>query len=112
MKVWIKLIKHYQGGEKSDYMLVDSKDIKTREQQQELMENWGEHSDGGHNYGYRVDMYRLKRKELPPKEWFEKAIKRITCNIGYNEKHIERQRNLLMEYAVILNELESVTKPE
>ncbi len=111
MKVWIKLVKHYQGGEKTDYMLVDSKDIKTYEQQQELMEYWGEHSDGGHNYGYKVNMERLKRKELPPKEQFEKAIKRITDNIGYSEAHIKRQKNLLMEYGVILNEL-TVIKTE
>lgn len=108
MKVWIKLTKHFQGGERSDYMLVDSKDIKTHDQQQNLMENWGENSDGGHNYGYRVDMERLKRKELPPKEWLEKAMKRITNDIGYSENHIERQRNLLMEYAVILSKLNTV----
>lgn len=105
MKVWIKLTKHYQSGERIDYMLVDSKDIKTYEQEQGLMENWGENSDGGERYGYRVDMIRLKRKELPPKEWLEKAMKRITDDIGYSESHIERQRNLLMEYAVILNSL-------
>ena len=105
MKVWIKFVKHYQGGEKTDYMLVDSKDIKTNDQEQELMENWGENSDGGHSYGYRVDMFKLKRKELPPKEWLEKAMKRISNDIGYKEKHIERQRNLLMEYSVILSKI-------
>ena len=105
MKVWIKLVKHYQGGERSTYMLVDPKDIKTPDQQQELMKNWGENSDGGHNYGYRVDIFRLKRKELPPKEWLEKAMNRITNDIGYSESHIERQRKLLMEYAVILDSL-------
>jgi hypothetical protein len=105
MKVCIKLTKHFQGGECTDYMFVDAKDIKTHEQEQELMENWGENSDGGHSYGYRVDMIRLKRKELPPKEWLERAMKRITDDIGYSESHIDRQRNLLMEYAVILNSL-------
>ena len=107
MKVWIKLVKHYQGGERTDYMLVDSKDIKTPDQEQELMENWGENSDGGHNYGYRVDMFRLKRKELPPKEWLEKAMKKITDKIGYSEAHIERQKKLLMEYAEILNKIKT-----
>jgi hypothetical protein len=50
----------------------------------------------------------IKRKELPPKEWLENAMKRITDDIGYSESHIERQRNLLMEYAVILNKLENI----
>jgi hypothetical protein len=105
MKVWIKLVKHYQGGERSDYMLVDSKDIKTHDQEQELMENWGENSDGGHNYGYRVDMFRLKRKELPPKEWFEKAIKRCTDSLGYLKSSIERTEETIKTYGNLLNTL-------
>ena len=103
MKIWIKLTKHYQGGERSDYMLVDSKDIKTYNQQQELMENWGENSDGGHNYGYRVDMERLKRKELPPKEWFEKAIKRCKDNLGYLKSSIERTEETIKTYENLLS---------
>lgn len=112
MKVWIKLTKHFQGGERSDYMLVDSKGIKTHDQQQELMENWGENSDGGHNYGYRVDMERLKRKELPPKEWLEKEIKSIADNIGYHEKAIERLKELGFTYMDIIAELQKETKIE
>jgi hypothetical protein len=95
MKVWIKFVKHYQGGERTDYMLVDSKDIKTHNQEQELMENWGENSDGGHNYGYRVDMFRLKRKELPPKEWLEKKIKSLESQLTYSQKAIERTEELI-----------------
>jgi hypothetical protein len=110
MKIWIKLVKHYQGGEKSDYMLVDSKDIKTHDQEQELMENWGENSDGGHNYGYRVEMFKLKRKELPPKEWFEKAIKRICDQMGYYEKAIENSRELLFTYTDISAKLKNESK--
>lgn len=108
MKVWIKLIKYYQGGSKSDYMLVDSKDIKTTDQQQALMEDWGENTDGGHSYGYKVYLEKLKRKELPPKQWFDKAIQRIVDDIGYKEAYIIRQRNLLMEYTIILSKLKEI----
>jgi hypothetical protein len=105
MKIWIKLIKHFQGGSHSDYMLIDPKEIDTKSKEKEVMSNWGENSDGGHAYGYRVDMLELDKDELPPKEWLEKEIQRITDDIGYKENYIERQRILLMEYAVILNKL-------
>ena len=82
MKVWIKLIKHFQGGSHTDYMLVDEKDIDTPDKEQELMENWGENSDGGHNYGYKVDMHALDENELPPLEWIEKKL-------ASNEREIE-----------------------
>jgi hypothetical protein len=78
MKVWIKLTKYFQGGMKTDYMLVDEKEIKTKSQQKEVMENWGENSDGGHAYGYRVEMSVLEKDEIPPTEWIKKAVKRIT----------------------------------
>ncbi len=102
MKVWIKLVKHFKGGEHIDYMLVDSKSIKTNAQEQELMENWGENSDGGHNYGYRVDMVRLKRKEFPPKEWLEKAIKNCKGNLGYLKNSIERTEETIKIYENLL----------
>lgn len=101
MKVWIKLVKHYQGGSHTDYMLVDSSDIKTHNQEQELMENWGENSDGGHNYGYRVDMHKLKKLELPPKEWIEKEIKRTEDEIEYAKKRIEDKNKFLVELQLL-----------
>ena len=62
-----------------------------------------ENSDGGHNYGYRVDMERLKRKELPPKEWFEKAIKRCKDNLGYLKSSIERTEETIKTYENLLS---------
>lgn len=74
MKVWIKLTKYFQGGKRDDYMFVEKSDIDTPDKEQELMQDWGEHSDGGHAYGYRVEMSRLKRNEYPPLEWVEKKL--------------------------------------
>ena len=83
---------------------VDKKDIDTHDKEQELMENWGENSDGGHNYGYKVYMEKLKRKELPPKEWFEKAIRRCQDNLGYMKNSIQRTEELLLTYTKLQNE--------
>lgn len=74
MKVWIKLIKHFQGGSKEDYMFVNESDIATKDDKETLMEYWGENSDGGHAYGYRVEMHRLEENEYPPLEWIEKKL--------------------------------------
>jgi hypothetical protein len=110
MKVWIKLTKHFQGGSRIDYMIVDKKNIDTHDKEQELMENWGENSDGGHNYGYKVYMEKLKRKELPPKEWFEKAIKKCQDNLGYLKSSIERTEELLLTYTDILAKFKNESK--
>ena len=75
MKTWIKLEKYYQGGSFTSYKYVDYTEIETEKQRNTLMENWGESTDGGHNYGYRIKLTELKKGEIPPKEWLEKAIK-------------------------------------
>lgn len=98
MKVWIKLTKHFQGGSKSTYKLVDSSDIATEDQEQELMEVWGENSDGGHSYGYRVDMERLPEGEFPPKEWLEREVRNREVEIEYLKKSIANDEKLIEEY--------------
>ena len=50
-----------------------------------------------------VDMERLKRKELPPKEWFEKAIKRCKDNLGYLKSSIERTEETIKTYENLLS---------
>jgi hypothetical protein len=95
---WVKLTKHYQGGERTDYMYVEDEQVKTHASQQELMESWGENSDGGHNYGYRVDMEILRGRKIPPKEWLERAIQKSKNNLGYLHSAIERTEELIKTY--------------
>lgn len=96
-KVWIKLVKFFQGGSKEDYMCVDPEDINTKDKEQTLMEYWGEHSDGGHAYGYRVEMYLLEGNELPPVDWIEKKLVSNEHEIGYLLKKIDNIKALDVE---------------
>jgi hypothetical protein len=89
---WVKLTKYFQGGMKVDYMLVEEERVLTHDSQQELMEEWGENSDGGHAYGYRVDMEILEDQEIPPKEWLEKAVKRTADAIKYLQSKTKRTK--------------------
>ena len=102
MEVWIKITKHYQGGSNSTYMLVEPDKISTKERQEELMEQWGENSDGGHAYGYRVYMDILKDDEVPPKEWLEKEIKNKKSSIEYHERIIIIENNIISKYGSVL----------
>ena len=97
MKVWIKLIKHFQGGSKKDYMFVEKSDIDTKDKEQTLMEYWGEESDGGHAYGYRVEMHRLKRNEYPPLEWVEKKLLSNEGDIDHLKLRINEIHELNIE---------------
>jgi hypothetical protein len=98
MRVWIKLIKHFQGGSKTDYMFVNEKAIETEAQQKELMEDWGENSDGGHAYGYRVEMHTLEEGETVPKEWLEKKIVSTEEGIKYMRKQVLKAEEALKIY--------------
>jgi len=95
--MWIK------GGSHTDYILVEEEDIKTENQQKELMENWGENSDGGHNYGYRVDMEILEGNEIPPKEWIEKEIRNTKFSLSALRRNIEKQKEILKIYKGLLS---------
>jgi len=101
--VWIKLIKYFQGGCHSDYMLIDNALIKTEDQRQEIMESWGEGSDGGHAYGYRVELDTLKKDELPPQEWLQTQIRREESRIKYYKGVISTAKTNILEYQKILN---------
>lgn len=80
---WVKLTKFFQGGSKTDYMFVEDERLATHDDEQELMEEWGENSDGGHAYGYRVEIEVLPDGEIPPYEWLLKAVKRTKEAIEY-----------------------------
>jgi recombinational DNA repair protein RecT len=89
MKIWIKLTKHFQGGSHVDYKHIEESEIDTEDKQEDLMEIWGENTDGGHAYGYRVDMHILEGDEKPPKEWLEKQVNRAVQEFKFiknNEK--------------------------
>ena len=102
MKVWIKLTKYFQGGSKCTYKLVDANEINTKEHQDEVMEAWGENSDGGHSYGYRIQLDTLENGELPPKEWIEKEIRSREMEIEYHKKAIDNTENFVVELKKLL----------
>jgi hypothetical protein len=97
MKVWIKLIKHFQGGSHTDYMYVDKSDIDIYDKQQELMTNWGENTDGGHAYGYKVGMNKLKKNEYPPLKWIEKKLLSNESDIDHLKLKINAIHELNIE---------------
>jgi hypothetical protein len=72
-KKWYLFHKSFQGGTHDEWRLLDHKP------KDEDMENWGEHTGGGHNYGYRVTV----KKGTPPREVIVKKIEEV-------RKHIER----------------------
>jgi hypothetical protein len=94
MKVWIKLTKHFQGGSHTDYKHLEESEIDTEAKQQELMEEWGENTDGGHAYGYTVYLDVLEKDEHPPKEWLEKQIKRVEFNIECIKKETSKNKRI------------------
>jgi hypothetical protein len=99
MKHWIKLTKFFQGGSHEEYFHLDESEIQTDEQQQELMENWGESSDGGHAYGYRVELHVMAEKEYPPKAWLEKHISAAKREINYikEEKVLTKKQRIQIQ---------------
>lgn len=64
---WWKFTKYFQGGSHEEWRLMD------HAPEQCDMEEWGERTDGGHNYGYQV---RVERG-TPPKEVVEEKIKKL-----------------------------------
>lgn len=106
-KIWIKLTKHFQGGEHTDYMLVDESVIDSKYKQDEIMADWGENSDGGHNYGYRVDMHFMEKNELPPTEWLIKEEKRLLRHLEYLKDDIKESKETIKYYHEILSKNDS-----
>lgn len=99
---WIKLTKYFQGGMKSDYMLVEEQRLEGDDNQKELMEEWGESTDGGHAYGYRVDMEILEDGEIPPQEWLQKKVLRVKDAIKYLQSKTKRTKEELKTLKVLL----------
>jgi len=91
MEVWIKITKHYQGGSKSTYMLVEPDKISTKERQEQLL---SPHCS--------INMDILKDDEVPPKEWLEKEIKNKKSSIEYHERIIIIENNIISKYGSVL----------
>lgn len=89
-KLWIKLTKYYRNGEYSDYLYVDEEELG-----ESLLEEWGESTDGGQNYGYRVESHILEEGEYPPKEWLEKRIKRGAGKVTIYESMLNKEKQLI-----------------
>lgn len=101
-KIWIKLTKHFQGGKHTHYMLVNENVADSKSEQETIMEYWGENSDGGHNYGYKVDMHFLDEGELPPIEWFEKEKNSLIRHLSYLKDETKEIKETIKLYEEIL----------
>lgn len=101
-KVWAKLTKHFQGGIHTHYILVNETVADSKSEQETIMEYWGEHSDGGHNYGYRVDMHFMDEGELPPNEWLEKEKKHLTHRLEHLKDETKETKETIKLYEEIL----------
>lgn len=99
MKTWIRLTKSFRNGTLVDYKYIDMDEIDTDYKQEELCEQWGESTDGGHSYGYTVNLDILKENEYPPKEWLEREIKSSKSRIKRirNEKVITKKERIKNE---------------
>ena len=102
---WVKLTKYFQGGSKSTYKYIDEKEIETEDQRQEVMEDWGENSDGGHSYGYRVEMQVLEGNDIPPKDWLEKRVISLNKELLYLSGSILRTEEMIKVYENLLKKL-------
>lgn len=102
-KIWIKLTKHFQGGIHTHYMLVNESVINSKYEKDEIMMDWGENSDGGHNYGYKVDMHFLDEGELPPIEWFEKEKNSLIRHLDYLKNDVKETEETIKLYEEILS---------
>lgn len=60
---WYKVEKYFKGGGKTHYFRATDE-----EDAEEKAKDWGERSDGGHNYGYRL----YWEPHEPPKVWLQK----------------------------------------
>jgi hypothetical protein len=95
---WVKFTKYFQGGVKTDYEYANDDDLDNEDHRQLLMENWGENSDGGHAYGYRVEMEILEDGKFPPKDWLERKIEIEKMELGYLRSAIRRTEELIKIY--------------
>jgi hypothetical protein len=106
MKIWIQLVKHFQGGSLTTFKHVEESSIDTDGKQQEMMEDWGENTDGGHAYGYKVYLHILPEGETPPVEWLEKELSRArrilndikTEKVVTKKERLQKQRGLIEFY--------------
>jgi len=82
---WLKAKKWFRGGSHEDFILVT--DGFTEEDFENAIEEWGEHSNGGHCCGYDIKWDLVNEDEVP-KEVIEKKIKKLKGNIEYHKDEI------------------------
>lgn len=55
-----KITKNYQGGQGIYYAVLPEGKVPQEGSFKPQLEDWGEATNGGHNYGYRIKMRRVK----------------------------------------------------
>ena len=99
-----KITKSYQGGEGIYFASMPSKCIITKDTWQSQLEEWGERTNGGHNYGYHIDATPIKKLPKGEKKFLsfnvyylkglsDKEIK--AYEIREEQKQVKRHKELL-----------------
>lgn len=55
-----KITKHFQGGQGIYYALMSNKKQMKKGYWDYQLQDWGEGTNGGHNYGYRIHVNQVK----------------------------------------------------
>jgi len=108
MKKWIKLTKYFQGGSHEHFMYLDESEFDTADKRENISADWGENSDGGHNYGYRI--YFDSENIVPTQKWLDQAIKESRRNIDHileelsKDERIKAEEDKIIFYNILKNE--------
>ena len=107
---WYRFEKFYQGGSHHDFVFLTPWEGKKRiekKQLQQEMQDWGERTSGGHNYGYRV--YAKYTKRVPIKILIKRleSAKRMEANL--KNQHQEDYKNARKRINFYIKEVEKRT---
>ena len=58
---YYKIVKCFQGGRDEYFATMPSRQKLEKQNKREQLESWGEHTNGGHNYGYTITINRIKK---------------------------------------------------
>ncbi len=86
---YFKVTKCFQGGRTVYYASMPSKKKMRYKTWQYQLEEWGDNTDGGHNYGYTI---KITRSKNIPSTWLKKQHFNARFRmLKFNEAYLEKQ---------------------
>ncbi len=97
---WLHITKYYKGGSSETYICLGAPDVKEdwmlhgNEDEkdtmiEEIAKDWGEKSNGGHNYGWKIDWKIILHKDVPNKA-IQKFKKSYLDRIERHEAEVKK----------------------